>query len=294
MPAETSALVDLLDLKMLPAWVKEPTVTNSEHRGEEDARLRRGERAPRTRRNRMREAGPQHGRADFRQDRQRPLRQRRERNRTEQPAPPSMVVRFLPEPRACENVGAQIKADALAYSLFSLARLFLQKPERYDVHLQTRPESPLFQLGENGPISVDRQFLENNAFRFVQKDFYKIDITQTEPIKGNFTSVARDPLSGTLLGPTNHHSYQPRLRSLYEQRFSRRMTFADSSVRLRSWAILCSSSDGKRKRVRSRLTRVSGKSRRSPSAAPPKPSGIFAQRICQDSCGPLKKRPSTA
>jgi len=138
-----------------------------------------------------------------------------------------MVVRFLPEPRACENVGAQIKADALAYSLFSLAHWFLQKPERYDVHLQTRSESPLFQLGKNGPISVDRQFLENNAFRFVQKDFYKIDITQTEPIKGNFTSVARDPLSGTLLGPTNHHSYQPRLRSLYEQRFSRRMTFAD-------------------------------------------------------------------
>jgi hypothetical protein len=34
-------------------------------------------------------------------------------------------------------------------------------------------------------------------------------------------------LSGTLLGPTNHHSYQPQLRSLYEQRFSRRMSFTD-------------------------------------------------------------------
>jgi hypothetical protein len=34
-------------------------------------------------------------------------------------------------------------------------------------------------------------------------------------------------LSGTLLGPTNHHNYQPQLRSLYEQRFSRRMSFAD-------------------------------------------------------------------
>jgi hypothetical protein len=34
-------------------------------------------------------------------------------------------------------------------------------------------------------------------------------------------------LSGTLLGPTNHHAYQPQLRSLYEQRFSRRLSFAD-------------------------------------------------------------------
>ena len=133
----------------------------------------------------------------------------------------------MPHPGAFESVAAQIKAESLAYSLFALARLFLQKPERYDVHLAAKPESPLFQLGENGAIAADRQFLENNAFRFAQKDFYKIDITQSEPIKGNFTSVARDRLSGTLLGPTNHHAYQPRLRSLYEQRFSRRMSFAD-------------------------------------------------------------------
>src|SRR5207245_9702230 len=34
-------------------------------------------------------------------------------------------------------------------------------------------------------------------------------------------------VSGKLPGPTNHHSYQPQLRSLYEQRFSNRMSFAD-------------------------------------------------------------------
>lgn len=136
-------------------------------------------------------------------------------------------MRFVPQANAFDSIATQIKADSLAYSVFSLARLFLQKPERYDVHLAAKPESPMFQLGENGAISSDRQFLENNAFRFAQKDFYRIDITQTDPVKGNFTSVARDRLSGTLLGPTNHHAYQPRLRSLYEQRFSRRMSFAD-------------------------------------------------------------------
>ena len=30
-----------------------------------------------------------------------------------------------------------------------------------------------------------------------------------------------------MFGPTNHHAYQPQLRSLYEQRFSRRMSFPD-------------------------------------------------------------------
>jgi hypothetical protein len=136
-------------------------------------------------------------------------------------------VKFLPRVSAFENVVAQIKSGSVAYSLFALARLFLEKAPRHDVQLTAPPESPLFQLGENGAVSVDRQFLERNAFRFAQKDFYKIDITETEPIKGNFTNVARCRLSGMFLGPTNHHDYQRRLRNLYEQRFSRRMSFSD-------------------------------------------------------------------
>ncbi len=136
-------------------------------------------------------------------------------------------MKFLPHPPAFENVVAQIKSDALTYSLFALARLFLEKPTRYDVRLAAPAESPLLQLSEDGALSVDRQFLESNAFRFAQSDFYKIDITETEPIKGNFTNVARCKLSGTVLGPTNHHDYQKRLRHLFEQRFSRRMSFTD-------------------------------------------------------------------
>src|SRR5438552_10298203 len=54
-----------------------------------------------------------------------------------------------------------------------------------------------------------------------------MDVVETDPIKGNFSNVARCRLSGTLLGPTNYHNYQPQLRTLYEQRFSRRMSFAD-------------------------------------------------------------------
>jgi hypothetical protein len=54
-----------------------------------------------------------------------------------------------------------------------------------------------------------------------------MEVTQGDPIKGNFTTVARCRASGMLLGPTNHHAYQPKLRSLYEQRFSRRMSFPE-------------------------------------------------------------------
>jgi hypothetical protein len=136
-------------------------------------------------------------------------------------------VKFSPRAAALENVVEQIKSSSVAYSLFALARLFLEKATRHDVKLTAPAETPLFQLGENGAVSTDRQFLERTAFRAAQNDFYKVDVTETEPIKGNFTNVARDRLSGTVLGPTNHHDYQRRLRNLYEQRFSRRMNFPE-------------------------------------------------------------------
>jgi hypothetical protein len=241
-------LDELVDLKMLPAWVNEPAPTEryAQHQGEDHADRRSRDRRPRDKggpdRKRPRpgfDRPSQKGKMPERPrrpDRRPPRAQDRDRkdrqgsvNRqsgSDRPLPP-IAVKFFPRVSAFENVFAQIKSGSVAYSLFALARLFLEKATRHDVQLTAPPDSPLFQLGENGAVSVDRQFLERSAFRFAQKDFYKIDITETEPIKGNFTNVARCRLSGTFLGPTNHHDYQRRLRNLYEQRFSRRMSFAD-------------------------------------------------------------------
>src|SRR5438874_8905193 len=216
--------VDLLDLKLLPAWVKEPAEERIyEYAGgeEEGRRSRPSNRSRRDRAPRSRDS--KNGR-----DRQARGRHHGDRRKVFRAiAPPDITVRFLPHSLAFDNVVAQIKSASVAYSIFALARLFLEKPERYDVQLTAKADSPVYRLGENGAMSLDRDFLERNAFRFAREDFYKIDITQSDPIKGNFSNVARCRLSGILLGPTNHHNYQPHLRSLYEQRFSRRMSFAE-------------------------------------------------------------------
>jgi hypothetical protein len=255
--------LDLLDLKLLPAWVKEPAESGSyEHyMGEEGDKPRGGRRPPRDKRDRKfkrskpnsdkSRAGVQPAfgrRGDLRRGKRptfhkadardpgkagRDRRVRRGMDHGENRRSPvtrtplEIAIRFLPYSRVFENVVAQIKSDPVAYSIFALARLFLEKPERYEVSLTAKAGSPLYQLGENREVSLNREFLERNAFRLVHEDFYKIDITQTNPIKGDFSNVARCRLSGTLLGPTNHHNYQPQLRTLYEQRFSRRMSFAD-------------------------------------------------------------------
>ncbi len=191
---------------MLPAWVNEPAPTEryAGHEGEDQRERRSRDRRPRDKRgpdrkrsrpgfDRPTQKGKMPGRP-LRQDRRPPRAQDRHRKdrpgfvdrqpsrsvarTSDRPLPP-IAVKLLPRVSAFENVVAQIKSGSVAYSLFALARLFLEKATRHDVQLTAPPD------------------------------------------------VARCRLSGTLLGPTNHHDYQRRLRNLYEQRFSRRMSFAD-------------------------------------------------------------------
>ena len=235
---------DLLDLKLMPAWVNEPAggTDYSEYTGDEGAAPFNRERRPPQRGRDGGSHGPKpRGRDDRKprdaRDQRRPGRPperdrgaapHQPRERREAPAPlPQVAVRFLPHQGAFESVIAQIKSGSIAYSVFALARLFLEKPERYEVRLTSVDGAPLHQLAEHGPVAADRRLLESGAFAAAKDDFYSVESTQTEPLKGNFSNVARCRLSGTLLGPTNHHSYQPQLRNLYEQRFSRRMSFQD-------------------------------------------------------------------
>jgi hypothetical protein len=250
MSAPSVEPADLLDLKFLPDWVKDTGATNHyNHYTAEDAptevrsRDRVGRHKDRTFRSRERRGHTQHpGSKPERRERGRMpktggarrrhsdrAKNRRSTDRVERAAskPPDITIRFFPRQNVFENVVAQIKSGSVAYSLFVLARLFLEKPGRYEVRLTAKAEAPLYQLGEDGGVSVDREFLERNAFRFAQRDFYQVNIVESDPIKGSFSNVARCRLTGTLLGPTNHHAYQPQLRSLYEQRFSRRLSFAD-------------------------------------------------------------------
>jgi hypothetical protein len=236
---------ELLDLKLMPAWVNEPARVNeySHFEGEDERSFDRGgsrpdrnrdrerrpprsrdPRAPQSREPRPRRPGPDRPRGPRPAEDHRRQDERREREVVQ---PIAVNVRFLPRAPAFNSVIAQIKSGSVAYSVFALARLFLEKPERYDVQLTTAEDRPLFQLGENGAVASDRRILENGAYASARDDFYTAEVTQTEPLKGNFTNVARCRLSGTLLGPTNHHNYQPQLRNLYEARFSRRMSFAD-------------------------------------------------------------------
>jgi hypothetical protein len=150
------------------------------------------------------------------------------RERPEPPAPlPEIGVTFLPDENGVESLARQIKMTGRAYPLFDIARLILQKPERYTVKLTVQKKSdgavaqPLFvcALDETPWLSEDEAVAHVLKNHFAT--FYQAERTAIEPPKGKYTFVAQCGLSGVILGPPNHHDYQNQLRKLHTERFSR-------------------------------------------------------------------------
>lgn len=245
------------DLKLMPDWLKEAPAKNpyanyevrdADRPRRDQGRERSGSSRPDRRPGGSRDRGPGGRGAVPRGDKRGPEQKRdhprqgpprnrpedrrpREIQKTDRPAEPvqaPVTVEFLPDLNCVASIARQIKATSHACPLFGLAKMFLAKPERHRVRITSiGSEVQLFQCGENGPLALDRAILEKNAFPALRDRFYSRETVQREPLKGNFTNVARCRVSGKLLGPTNYHAYQPALRKLYEERFSRRMAFPE-------------------------------------------------------------------
>jgi hypothetical protein len=245
--------ISSFDLRLTPDWLKESEKENRyadyegealEGRRERDSRTRRGGGSERQRRDQreQRSAGARPARPGGQRPRdasssQRPPRiEDRNRPRRDEPRsipaeevePAAIQVDFLPEERAFAKVIEQIKQGHTAYPLFGLARMFLERPERHRLRLRSLDNSKmLYQLDDYGAVALESIALERIAFSEKRDEFYATEMVEKEPIKGNFASVARCTLSGRVLGPTNYHTFQKTIRSLYDQRFSRRMGFEE-------------------------------------------------------------------
>ena len=125
------------------------------------------------------------------------------------------------------SIAKQVKLSGRACGVFRLANMFLERPERLRIRVHALDEGAImYQIGD-GIVAFDKTVLERGAYQQFRKDFYETEVIQGDPPKGNYTSVARERMSGVLLGPSSHHGYQVAIRKLYEERFARRMSFVD-------------------------------------------------------------------
>lgn len=236
--SEEAPLLDLSALDFRPSWAKERSGVAPVPRGGDD-RVHRGEGS---------------GRPSF--PREGPLRRegfrgakggrggpkggdRRPREQSQRPEPPPnpfpwLRIAFVATPPAVETVARQIRHTGRTYSLFDIARILLRNPESYTLDLTSAPppsQGP-FYLAADGSVWLTLESAARHILRTRLEDFYRVEIVEVEPPKGQFTSVAVCGISGALLGPTNLHDYERKVRALHRAKFSH-MGFEAYRSRLR-------------------------------------------------------------
>lgn len=161
--------------------------------------------------------------------------------------PPMRVadVMIYPEDKPFTVLAKAIKNSARTYVLFEVAKIILEKPERFLVVV-----SPLQKKDKGGkPIPTDEPipplyvsvpdglpFLnEQDAFAHVFKNhldkFFVCEEVEIEAPKGNFTMIAKCGFTGELLAPPNYHAYQQILRDHHASNFPK-MAFEKFMSRL--------------------------------------------------------------
>lgn len=210
--------LDLTSLHFLPAWAKESEPSNrySNYSASE---------APS-------QARPKKRFSDKPQRPQQPFHSKKPTThslprRDFQPAPlieiPGLKVTFIPEEKGLISLARQIKLTSRAYPVFDIARMILQKSERYYFQLDSTSEpsaASLYHCPSDDSLWLTEEEALKHLLTTQFDQYYRIEKIPTDPPKGNYNGVAVCGLSGTVLGPSNYHDYSNQVRKLHQERFS--------------------------------------------------------------------------
>jgi len=156
-------------------------------------------------------------RPDYRPDNRRNFRPPRE----EIPQLP-LDIRILPDPKALGAIIRRIQTTHRAYPLRDIARLFLDNPAAHQIRIEPLKNEtiPLFQCRVCGMPALSDEEIRTHVLATHLEDFFDVSEVETDPPAGNFSCVARCGLSGELLGPPNHHSFNSRVQEMLRTRFA--------------------------------------------------------------------------
>ncbi len=269
---KSSGLVDLSDLRMMPAWVGGMSAPSnlSKYEEREDRGPRRdGDRrsGPPPRRDGAGfgggAGGPGRDRGDFRprrdgppgagggagggprrdrDDRGGPRRfgdrdrgpERPQREWVEIPKDIKVVIE--PEDKSAEALANHIRSSGHAFSMFDAARLVLAEGERFHARFSCAPERPtgLFVASADGGLFTSREEALSHVLHSPAiETYYKAEEIELEEPKGDFKTIGVCGMTGELLGPPSHHSYQAALLRLHRERFAN-MPLEDYKRRIRT------------------------------------------------------------
>lgn len=206
-----STPVDLSDLQLMPDWLKEPSKKTDPKRKQRTEKVTDKRKKNYTKKNWERN-----------KDRNRKGSAETKKRFQHVQVPKGINATLKPSEDSLLKIAEQIKKTARAYSVFEIARLILADRERYNVAFECDEgsEKKLFLGLTDNSIWLSRAEAEANLIRTEKfSEFYKEESIEVDPPKGNFNSIAVCGMSGKLIAPPNHHSYQTAIAQLHRSNF---------------------------------------------------------------------------
>ncbi|MDE6576349.1 MAG: hypothetical protein K2L24_03060 [Opitutales bacterium] len=137
--------------------------------------------------------------------------------------PPPFEVQFYQEDQSFDLLLEEMRKSGKTYELFTVAKLILQKPERFVVTIRRKPDAegviaPLYlSLLDDLPFESEREAMMYIVDHHVA-EFFDIQEEEVEPPKGSFTCVHRCGITGQLLSAPNYHRYKTILRDHFNSK----------------------------------------------------------------------------
>jgi hypothetical protein len=161
-----------------------------------------------------------------REGEKRPFRERRaprfdDHRRENRVVLPSYEVQFYQEDTSFNLLIDEMRKNCKTYELFTVARLILQKPERFVAAVRRRPNREGVRLPLYLSLLDDLVFCsENEAMAYIMQhhleEFFDVVEETVEAPKGRFTCVHRCGITKKLLSAPNYHKYKAILRNHFD------------------------------------------------------------------------------
>ncbi len=139
------------------------------------------------------------------------------RHRESEPFQPVVAVDFYPEEEPFKVLINAIRHSCRTYELFEIARLILDKPERFvcvardPLQKEGEPARLFASVPDGLPFRSEEEAL-SHVFRFFLGDFFDLETVEAEPPSGSFQMVHKCGMTGEIIGPPNFHRYQALLK----------------------------------------------------------------------------------
>lgn len=131
--------------------------------------------------------------------------------------PPPYSVRFLPDQKALTLAAHKIAASRKAMPLRDVVALFFQNPDSTLVRVEwdeAHKEEKFHQCQSCGWFAADEGELRRHLLAVHFPEFFEAKEIDVDPPTGNFPAVARCGITGRLLAPPNHHSFNRRVEEM--------------------------------------------------------------------------------